>query len=126
MTIPGQEADRGQRLGTAPTHKAEPPPGHPVLPGLHDLLMGRPTKVHHIRRGSSNGSPPSRNTRAPQTGCRPGAQRFLQQPQAHDVAQIADRAVHAQLVGEDRGAPGLGEHRLVELGPTSDQVPQEM
>ncbi|MCW2703442.1 MAG: hypothetical protein JWQ37_1437 [Blastococcus sp.] len=25
----------------------------------------RPTKFHHITRSSSNGSPPSRNTRAP-------------------------------------------------------------
>ena len=30
----------------------------------------------------------------------PGAQRLLQQPQPHHVAQVADRSVHPELVGE--------------------------
>ena len=53
--------------------------------------------------------------------------RLLQQPQAHDVAQVADGAVDAQLVGEVGPPAGLGEHRLRPARrPTSDQVPQEM
>ena len=47
----------------------------------------------------------------------PGAQRLLQEPQPHDVAQVADRAVHAQLVGEVGAPAGLGEDRLVQLEP---------
>ena len=47
----------------------------------------------------------------------PRAQRLLQEPEAHDVAQVADGAVDAQLVGEV-GAPAvLGQHRVVQLEP---------
>ena len=62
-----------------------------------------------------------------QPGGRPGAQRLLQQPQAHDVAQVADRAVDAELVGEAR-APGSPRSAPAASSstPTSDQVPQEM
>ena len=46
-----------------------------------------------------------------QVGDAPGPHALLQQPEAHDVAQVADRAVDAALVGEV-GLPGrLGEHR---------------
>ena len=57
-----------------------------------------------------------------QAGRRPGALALLQQPQAHDVAQVADRAVDAELVGEPGGAALLGEHRLLELH--ADQRPR--
>ena len=39
-----------------------------------------------------------------QAGLVPGADRLLQHPQAHDVAQVPDRAVDAGLVGEVRRA----------------------
>ena len=51
----------------------------------------------------------------------PGAHRLRQQPQPHHVAQVADRAVHAALVGEVRLPAVLGEHRRVELH--ADQAP---
>ncbi len=51
----------------------------------------------------------------------PGPHRLLQQPQAHHVAQVADRAVDAALVGEVRRAAGLGQDRRVELD--ADQRP---
>ena len=41
----------------------------------------------------------------------PGPHRLLQQPQAHHVAQVADRAVDAGLVGEVGRPAGLGQHR---------------
>src|SRR3954453_7745220 len=54
VSIPGHEPHGGQRrrrqrLVTAPAHSAEPPPGHPVLAGLHDLLVGTADEVppHH-------------------------------------------------------------------------------
>ena len=59
--------------------------------------------------------PPRRSSRSRSDGdavALPGAQRLLQQPQAHDVAQVADGAVDAALVGEvgragcPRSAPG--------------------
>ena len=56
-----------------------------------------------------------------QAGGRPRALALLQQPQAHDVAQVADRAVDAELVGEVGRAAVLGEHRLLELH--ADQRP---
>ena len=45
-------------------------------------------------------------------GLRQVAQRLLQQPQAADVAQVADPAVDAALVGEVRRPARLGQHRL--------------
>ena len=45
----------------------------------------------------------------------PRPQALLQQPQPHDVAQEADRAVDAQLVGEVGRAALLGEDRRVQL-----------
>ena len=45
----------------------------------------------------------------------PGPQRLLEQPQAHDVAQVADPVVDAALVGEVRRAALLGQDRRVEL-----------
>ena len=46
---------------------------------------------------------------------------LLQQPQAADVAQEPGAAVDADLVGEVRGAAGVGEDRRVEL--EADQRP---
>ena len=48
-------------------------------------------------------------------GRRPGADRLLEQPQAHHVAQVPDRAVHPGLVGEVGRPARLGEDRLVQL-----------
>ena len=45
----------------------------------------------------------------------PGAHGLIEDPQAHDVLQVADRVVHAELVGEVGGLRGQGEHRLVQL-----------
>ena len=51
----------------------------------------------------------------------PGPQRLAEQPEAHHVAQVADRPVDAALVGEVGPAARLGEHRRVELD--ADQPP---
>jgi hypothetical protein len=51
-----------------------------------------------------------------QVGVSPGPQAFLEQPGAHDVAQVTDGAVDPALVGEVRGAAGLGEHGGVARG----------
>ena len=67
------------------------------------------------RRGEQRGQ-----VGAAARGC-PGAQRLLQQPQAHDVAQVADGAVDADLVGEVGRPARLGQHRRVQLDP--DQRP---
>ena len=45
----------------------------------------------------------------------PGPDRFLEQPEAHDVAQVADPPVDAELVREVREPTGLGQDRRVEL-----------
>ena len=45
----------------------------------------------------------------------PGAQRFLQEPQAGDVAQIAHGAVDPELVGEVGGPALLRTYRPVEF-----------
>ena len=45
----------------------------------------------------------------------PPAQRLRQQPQPHDVAQVADGAVDAALVGEVGLPAGVGQHRRVQL-----------
>ena len=50
--------------------------------------------------GTAAASWSSRSRSAAGAALLPRAQRLLQQPQAHDVAQVADRAVDAQLVGE--------------------------
>ena len=57
----------------------------------------------------------------------PGPERLLEQPQAHDVAQVADPAVDAALVGEvgQRGSPRSGPGASSST-PTSDHVPQAM
>ena len=56
-----------------------------------------------------------------QPGLVPRADRLLEHPQAHDVAQVPDRAVDPGLVGEVGGAALLGEHRPVQL--EADQRP---
>ena len=45
----------------------------------------------------------------------PGALAFAEQPEAADVAQVADGAVHAAFVGEVRVPAGLGQDRMVEF-----------
>jgi len=58
-------------------------------------------------------------------GCGPVPAALLQQPQPHDVAQQADRAVQTAFVGEvQRGrlAPRNGSETST---PSSDQVPEE-
>src|SRR5699024_9327122 len=47
---------------------------------------------------------------------------LLQQPQATDVAQVADGRVHPTLVGEVGPAAGLGQHRGVEFN--ADERPR--
>ena len=61
--------------------------------------------------GRSSGLPSS--SQAPE--------RFLEQPQPHDVAQVADPAVDATLVGEVPQPARLAQDRPVELDP--DQAP---
>ena len=45
----------------------------------------------------------------------PGAKGFLEQPEAHHVAQETDPFVDAALVGEVGGAAGFGHDGMVEL-----------
>ena len=51
----------------------------------------------------------------PGPGALPGVDAFVDQPHAHDVAQVADSPVDTALVGEVRDAALLGEDRLIEL-----------
>jgi hypothetical protein len=51
----------------------------------------------------------------------PGADRLGQQPQAHDVAQVSDRAVHTAFVGEVRRPALLGEHGCLQFD--TDEAP---
>ncbi len=45
----------------------------------------------------------------------PGPERLLEQPQAHDVAQVPNPAVDATLVGEVRPPTLLGQDCMIEL-----------
>src|SRR5258706_4021186 len=45
----------------------------------------------------------------------PCPERFLEQPEAHDVAQVADPVVDAALIGEVRLATLIGQDRVLEL-----------
>src|SRR5882757_4615793 len=51
----------------------------------------------------------------PGPGALPGVDAFVDQPHAHDVAEVADSSVDAALVGEVRDAALFGEDGLVEL-----------
>ncbi len=101
-------------------------------------LPGAPAARRAIRAGMSPGgrkTGSSASTTAPNAGSAaaaaqqlrrgrrvaPLAQGLLQQPQAHHVAQVADGAVDAALVGEVGPPAGLGQHRRVELD--ADQGP---
>ena len=96
--------DAPDRLGRGPRHR---------LPGRRQASAIRAGMSPGGRRSGSSGSisraaragtaAASRSSRSSVDGdavVLPGAQRLLQQPQAHDVAQVADGAVDADLVGE--------------------------
>ena len=86
---------------------------------------GRNTGSSGSIRGPPGGSAAAATSRSVRSRSRPaqapGPQRLRQQPQAHDVAQVADGAVDAALVGEVRAPALLGQHRRVELD--ADQPP---
>ena len=91
----------------------------------------RPVRRNAGSSGSKIG-PPAGQRRPPRPAARRGpaaspptphvAQRLLEQPEAHDVAQVADPAVDAELVGEVRRAARLGQDRRLELD--ADQRPR--
>ena len=86
---------------------------------------GRNTGSSGSITARSGGSPRRRGQQRVQAGpagAGPGPHGLLQQPQAHHVAQVPDRAVDARFVAEVGGPAGLGEHRLIQLHP--DQGPR--
>ena len=93
-----------------------------MSPGRQEAGSSTSTTVQR-RRGSPR-PPPSRPPRSAGALRRPRPDGLLQQPQAHDVAQVADRAVDAALVGEvgPRGWPRVSTGR-VELEPDEGPRP---
>ena len=96
--------DAPDRLGRRLRHGLPGPPAGVGDPGGHVArAAGRPGRRGRRRRRSAGTARRLAQQRSSGTATPSSAQvrrRLLQQPQAHDVAQVADGAVDAQLVGE--------------------------
>ena len=122
----------GEAVQDAAHHlrRVVPATGWPVSPaGLRRCgracrpAAGRPGRRGRRRRANGRQPAAASQQRVRSTSARRPQARMalLQQPQAHDVAQVADGAVDADLVGEVGPPALLGQHRGVELD--ADQRP---
>ena len=138
---PGSVPDRPREGRGEAVQDAADEPGRPVRLGWSAGAQARGDPRRHVARGEERrlvrierqAARRQRGRRAEQRREVSGvpsrsqvAERLLEQPQAHDVAQVADPAVDAALVREVRRAARLGQHRGVELhaderpGPARD------
>ena len=117
--------DAAHHLGPASRAPARPcsrQPARRSAPACRPAAGTRGSSASTTVRSGSAVRPPPASSGAPGPSVAPRAQGLLEQPQAHHVAQVADRAVDAALVGEvRRAAARLGQHRRVELD--ADQRP---
>ena len=117
-----QDAPHDLRLSsgfglTGPGREGPDPGGH--------VAWGQETRVVHVHHGRARRECSGLFQQGGQIGVPsalpPHAQGLLEEPQARDVAQVADGAVHPELVGEVGGPPLLGEDRSLQFDP--DQRP---